>query len=145
LVQENAHSQWRGGVIRWIKQSSEKSLELGLEILAQDLFPCAVMVKTDRTTQNYQPALLVQTSQLDEVQTSLIVPGSNMYREKQTIHLRLGDEDLKIYLVKAHLITQSFIRFDYELLNDQQEPLVQSFIQKQMNAIKNHDLWEALK
>ncbi len=103
------------------------------------------MVKTDRTTQNYQPALLVQTSQLDEVQTSLIVPGSNMYREKQTIHLRLGDEDLKIYLVKAHLITQSFIRFDYELLNDQQEPLVQSFIQKQMNAIKNHDLWEALK
>ncbi len=68
-----------------------------------------------------------------------------MYREKQTIHLRLGDEDLKIYLVKAHLITQSFIRFDYELLNDQQEPLVQSFIQKQMNAIKNHDLWEALK
>ena len=132
-------------MIRWIKQSSEKSLELGLEILAQDLFPCAVMVKTDRTTQNYQPALLVQTSQLDEVQTSLIVPGSNMYREKQTIHLRLGDEDLKIYLVKAHLITQSFIRFDYELLNDQQEPLVQSFIQKQMNAIKNHDLWEALK
>jgi cyclic-di-GMP-binding protein len=69
-------------------------LELGLEILAQDLFPCAVMVKTDRTTQNYQPALLVQTSQLDEVQTSLIVPGSNMYREKQTIHLRLGDESL---------------------------------------------------
>ncbi len=54
MVQENAHSQWRGGVIRWIKQSSEKSLELGLEILAQDLFPCAVMVKTDRTTQNYQ-------------------------------------------------------------------------------------------
>ncbi len=29
LVQENAQSQWRGGVVRWIKQSTEKSLELG--------------------------------------------------------------------------------------------------------------------
>ncbi len=41
LVQENTQSQWRGGVIRWIKQSTEKSLEIGLEILAQDIFPCS--------------------------------------------------------------------------------------------------------
>lgn len=145
LVQESAHSQWRGGVIRWIKQSSEKSLELGLEILAHDLFPCAVLVKTDRHHQHYQPALLVQTAQLDHIEHTIITPGSNIYREKQTIYLRLGQEDIKIYLIKAHLITQSFIRFEYELLNDQQEPLVQEFIQKQVNAIKNHDLWEALK
>ncbi|MDR0071037.1 GTPase, partial [Acinetobacter sp. 11520] len=34
LVKETLHGQWRGGVIRWIKQSTEKSLELGLEILS---------------------------------------------------------------------------------------------------------------
>ncbi|OTG73377.1 GTPase [Acinetobacter terrae] len=145
LIQENTHSPWRGGVVRWIKQSTEKSLELGLEVLAQDLFPCSVMVKTERNSSNYQPALIVQTSQLDHVSTSLIVSGSHMFREKQTIHLRLGKEELKIYLTKAQLITQSFIRFEFELLNDQQESLINNFINKQMNEIKNHDLWEALK
>ena len=59
--------------------------------------------------------------------------------------MRLGKEELKIYLTKAQLITQSFIRFEFELLNDQQEILVKNFINKQMNEIKNHDLWEALK
>ena len=76
LIQESTHSPWRGGVIRWIKQSTDKNLELGLEVLAQDLFPCAVMIKTDRHSHNYQPALIVQSSQLDEVSTSLIVSGS---------------------------------------------------------------------
>lgn len=145
LIQENAQSQWRGGVIRWIKQSTDKSLELGLEVLTQDMYPCASYVRTDRNTQNYQPALLVQTSQLDQTTTTLILQGSHLYREKQTIHLRLGKEELKVYLTKAQLITQSFIRFEYELLNDQQESTVKDFINKQVNEIKNHDLWEALK
>ena len=145
LIQESTHSPWRGGVIRWIKQSTDKNLELGLEVLAQDLFPCAVMIKTDRHSHNYQPALIVQSSQLDEVSTSLIVSGSQMFREKQTIHLRLGQEEIKIYLTKAQIITQSFIHFEFELLNEHQEGLIKSFINKQINEVKNHDLWEALK
>ncbi len=145
LVQENTSSPWRGGVVRWIKQSSEKSLELGLEILTQDMYPCAAHLRTDRNTHNYQPALMVQTTQLDQTTTTLILPGSNLFREKQTIHLRLGKEELKVYLTKAQLITQSFIRFEYELLNDQQESTVNDFISKHTSQIKNHDLWEALK
>lgn len=145
LVQEKTQSQWRGGVIRWIKQSTDKSLEIGLEILAQELFPCAAYTRTERHHVNYQPALLVKMTQLDQVSTSLIVSGSQMFREKQTIHLRLGQEELKIYLTKAQLITQSFIRFDYELLNDQEEEMIENFIDQHMNESRNHDLWEALK
>lgn len=145
LVQEKSQSQWRGGVIRWIKQSADKSLEIGLEILAQELFPCAVYARTDKHTINYQPAILVQMTQLDQVSTSIIVSGSQMFREKQTIHLRLGQKELRIYLTKAQLITQSFIRFDYELLNDQEEDIIENFIHKQLNETRNHDLWEALK
>ncbi|ANF81513.1 GTPase [Acinetobacter sp. NCu2D-2] len=144
LVQENAQSQWRGGVIRWIKQSAEKSLELGLEILAQELFPCAVYTRSEKNLYP-QPALLVQTTQLDQISISIIVSGVHLFKEKQTIHLRLGQHEIKIYLTKAQLITQSFMRFDYELLNDQEEPIVQNFINKQMNEIRNNDLWEALK
>ncbi|WP_411686238.1 GTPase [Acinetobacter pseudolwoffii] len=145
LVQEKSQCQWRGGVIRWIKQSTDKSLEIGLEVLAQELFPCAAYSRTERHHVNYQPALLVKMTQLDQVTTSVIVSGSQMFREKQTIHLRLGQKELKIYLTKAQLITQSFIRFDYELLNDQEEEMIENFIGQHMNESRNHDLWEALK
>ena len=103
------------------------------------------MVKTERNSNNYQPALLVQSSALESDSVTLIVSGSHLFREKQTIHLRLGKDELKIYLTKAQLITQSFIHFEFELLNDQQQSLVQNFINKQTNEIKNQDLWEALK
>lgn len=145
LVQENAQSPWRGGVIRWIKQSSEKSLELGLEILAQDIVPCAFYLQTDRNNGNYHPALLMQTKQLDEVSISLILPGIQMLKDKQTILLRLGTEELRVYLVKPLLITQSVMCFNFELLNDQQKVILDNFLHKQLNDVKNHDLWETLK
>ena len=145
LVQENPQSPWRGGVIRWIKQSSEKSLELGLEILAQDIAACSIYLQTDRNTGNYHPALLIQTTQLNEVSTHLIVPGINLLKDKQTVQLRLGTDELKVFLIKPLLITQSFMRFDFELLNDQQRPILDAFIHKQLNEVKHHDFWEALK
>ena len=76
LVQEKSQRQWRGGVIRWIKQSTDKSLEIGLEVLAQELFPCAAYSRTERHHVNYQPALLVKMTQLDQVTTSVIVSCS---------------------------------------------------------------------
>lgn len=145
LVQENAQSQWRGGVVRWIKQSTEKSLELGLEVISQEMFPCAAYVRVDKHTNNYQAALLVRNSQLDEVSTSIILSGSQLFREKQTIYLRLAKEELKIYLTKAQIITQSFIRFDFELLDEEKADVVNNFIHAQVNENKDHDLWEALK
>ncbi len=145
LVKETLHGQWRGGVIRWIKQSTEKSLELGLEILSQAMFPCAVHIQAERHTRNYHPALLLQTQNLEEIQNTLILPGSQIFREQQTIHLRLGTEEIKVYLLKAQLITQSFIQFQFELLNDQQQHLLDQFMLKKNSNANSQDLWEALK
>lgn len=145
LVKETLHGQWRGGVIRWIKQSTEKSLELGLEILSQAMFPCAVHIQAERHTRNYHPALLLQTQNLEEIQNTLILPGSQIFREQQTIHLRLGTEEIKVYLLKAQLITQSFIQFHFELLNEQQQNLLDQFMMKKNSNSSSQDLWEALK
>ena len=145
LVKETLHGQWRGGVIRWIKQSTEKSLELGLEILSQAMFPCAVHIQAERHTRNYHPALLLQTQNLEEIQNTLILPGSQIFREQQTIHLRLGTEEIKVYLLKAQLITQSFIQFHFELLNEQQQSLLDQFMMKKNSNSSSQDLWEALK
>jgi len=145
LVKETLHGQWRGGVIRWIKQSTEKSLELDLEILSQAMFPCAVHIQAERHTRNYHPALLLQTQNLEEIQNTLILPGSQIFREQQTIYLRLGTEEIKVYLLKAQLITQSFIQFQFELLNEQQQHLLDQFMLKKNSNANNQDLWEALK
>lgn len=131
-------------MIRWIKQSSEKALEMGLEILAQDIAPCAIRLSSE-PHKHYHPALLMQTTQLDESTTKLVVSGMNIVKEKQTISLHLKDIELKIYLVKTLLITQSFTCFDFELLNEQQRPLLNEFIQSQLNEVQNQNLWDSLK
>lgn len=145
LVKETSHGHWRGGVIRWLKQSSEKSLELGLEALAQDIFPCAVRIQSDRHVSNYHPALILKNQNLDETKTTIILPGSQIFREQQAVHLRLGKEEVKVYLLTAQLITQSFVQFDFELLNEEDEPSLQKFMAQKNMDTNDQDLWEALK
>lgn len=145
LVQENARSPWRAGVIRWIKLSPDKSLELGLEILAQDIAPCSMYLQVDRHGGHYHPALIMQVTELNQTSTSLILPGLSYLKDKQAVTLRLGTEEVKVFLQKPLLITQSFMRFDFELLNDQQQPILNDFIQTQLNEVKHQDLWETLK
>lgn len=145
LVQENNQGKWRSAVIRWIKQAADKSLELGIEILAQEIYPCAVHIKPERHLDNYHPALILQNEQDGLVKTSLVLPGSQMFKDQQTIYLRLGKEEIKIYLLKTLAITQSFVQFEFELLNDQQQSIVDQFIHQKADELKDHDLWEALK
>jgi hypothetical protein len=57
----------------------------------------------------------------------------------------LGTEEIKVYLLKAQLITQSFIQFHFELLNEQQQGLLDQFMMKKGNNSSTQDLWEALK
>jgi cyclic-di-GMP-binding protein len=138
LVQENTQSPWRGGVIRWIKQVN-KTLEMGLEILAQDIAPCSVHLN-NTSIPHYYSALLMQTTQLDESSTQLVIAGVNIFEEKQIISLHLKHHELQIYLVKPTLITQSFICYDFELLNEYQRPLLNTYIQTQLDDMKNQNL-----
>ena len=145
LINESTQKRWRGGVVRWIKQNEEKTLDAGLEIIAYDIYPCAVKTQTDKNSFNYHPAFLVQNQNLDDLKTSLILPSLQLFKEQQSVHLRVGNEDIKVYLLKTLSITQSFVQFDYELLNDQQQPMIDDFINFHANELNTHDLWDALK
>lgn len=140
LVQENTQTQWHCATIRWIKQSSEKTLELGLGVLAQQMYPCAVHIRNERNIHNYHFALLTQHTELDLVHNSLILPGLSIFREKQTITLRLGETEIKVFLLKALLITQSFMQFEYELLNDTHLSLLETYMQKKQHEIQEYDI-----
>ncbi len=145
LVNENSQNKWKGATVRWIKQSINKTYEVGIEILAQDIFPCAVKVSTDHSNVNYHPALLIQTQELDQVVNSILLPNLPFFKEQQAIHLRLKDQEIKLYLIKTLLITQSVVQFDFELLNDEQKILIDEYIHQQSNDLNNQDVWEALK
>ncbi len=145
LVNENSQNKWKGATVRWIKQSINKTYEVGIEILAQDIYPCAVKVSADHSNVNYHPALLVQTQQLDQVLNSIVLPNLPFFKEQQAIHLRLNDHEIKLYLIKTLLITQSVVQFDFELLNDEQKTLIDEYIHQQSNDLNNQDVWEALK
>ena len=73
------------------------------------------------------------------------MPGSQIFREQQAVHLRLGKEEVKVYLLTAQLITQSFVQFDFELLNEEEQPVLNKFISQKNMDTNDQDLWEALK
>ncbi len=76
------------------------------------MFPCAVHIQAERHTRNYHPALLLQTQNLEEIQNTLILPGSQIFREQQTIHLRLGTEEIKVYLLKHNSLLKVLFNFN---------------------------------
>lgn len=112
LVKETLHGQWRGGVIRWIKQSTEKSLELGLEILSQAMFPCAVHIQAERHTRNYHPALLLQTQNLEEIQNTLILPGLKFLESNKQFIYDWGQKKSKCIYSKHNSLLKVLFNFN---------------------------------
>lgn len=146
LVTEDVQNKWKGGIIRWIKQSVNKSFEIGIEVLAQDIYPCAVKVLNDRSNTIFHPCLFVQVQNLDKTESSLILPNLPFFKEQQAIYLRLGNQDIKVYLVKTLTITQSFVQFNFELLDEDLQSVIDHFVHQQSLISNNQqDVWEALK
>ncbi len=145
LINESLNNKWKGAVIRWIKQSIHKTYEVGLEVLAQEIYPCAVKVSADRSTVNYHPCLMIMVQNLNEPNISIILPNLPFFKEQQAIYLRLDTEEIKVYLTKTLLITQSVAQYEFELINDEQNHLIEQFVQKQSTNLNNQDVWEALK
>lgn len=145
LVQENEKSPWRGGVIRWLKQTSEKYFEFGVEILSQEMTPCAIKLSSDRNSLLYHPALILKNEVLNNAYLSIIVPGSQTFKSQQGVLLRFGKKQIKIYLTESKLVSQSFTQLDFELLNGEEQILLDQFIQEHVKTMKKQDLWESLK
>ena len=73
------------------------------------------------------------------------MPNLPFFKEQQAIYLRLDTDEIKVYLTKTLLITQSFVQFEFELINDEENHRIEQFIQLQSTNLNNQDVWEALK
>lgn len=146
LLREKPTDAWKGGVIRWMKQAQNKSYELGLEVLSEKFYPCAVKTSADRLNNNYHPSFLMEVETDNETANAIILPNLALFKEQQAIYIRIDDYDIKVYLNKTLLITQSFIQYNFELLNREQQSIIDQFIQdKSVETHSQKDVWEALK
>lgn len=145
LVKENAQLHWRLAVIRWIKQTADKNLELGLEILAQEIYPIAVTIIADKNTINYHPALLLTNQLFEQRKNTIIVPGAQMFKAKQSVTIRFQTNEIKIYLEQSLLITQSFNHFEFDLFDDVHSAMIEAFKEHHASLSKSKDIWDALK
>lgn len=128
LVKEGTHSSWRGGVIRWIKQSSEKNLEMGLEILSKNILPCTLLIQevSNQQIPVLQPGLLLQSLHLDHGHMSLVSPNITSHEQQQSISIYVDQQKFELYLLKTQLITQSFIQFEFELFDELQKNMLKN-------------------
>ncbi|MCF9035311.1 GTPase [Acinetobacter nectaris] len=143
LLQENKQSPWRIGVIRWLQQNNNH-IEFGIEIISQEITACAIQLSNNKNQYLY-PAIIIKNDILNEISTSIIVPGYQQFREHQSISLHLGKDIIKIFLKNIEIITQSFTLLDFDLLNDHDEVTLNTFIQQNVESRKNLDLWGNLK
>ncbi|WEH92961.1 hypothetical protein PYR76_16845 [Acinetobacter soli] len=93
---------------------------MGLEILTKDVLPCAVRLE-NQDQSHYQPALLVQSQHLDHAKLTLIIANYSVFQQQNTLKLQIGTEEFVLYLLKAQLITQSFIQFEFDLPDESQK------------------------
>lgn len=138
LMKESVSSPWKGGVIRWIKQSKHRSYEIGLEVTGQDIYPCAAKVYANQQQYYYQPALLVCSHHLESAPFSIILPNLQQLKEQQPLYLRLFDHEIKVQLIKTLLMTQSFVQYEFDFGQPGQQSLLEQFIQQQQLDVKRH-------
>lgn len=144
LIQENHQSTWHAGIIRWIKHDHQ-NLQLGLEVLAENIAICHAYCPQQSQVCYRYPAFMLQQQQLDQISTCLIVASNTALKIKQSIKLDLGENQLSIYLVKIVLITQHVIGFHFELCHAQEQSILDHFLYQQFNHIKNYNFWGTSK
>ncbi|MBF7682040.1 hypothetical protein I2F27_01635 [Acinetobacter sp. B5B] len=116
-VQENSQSPWRCGLIRWIKQRSDKNLEFGVEIISQNITLCYIQKSNNMLENNtYSPALLLKKDILDQAHFFLAIPTSDSLNDQKHVQLYLMNQIISVYLNDTELENPSFILCNFEVL-----------------------------
>jgi hypothetical protein len=142
LLKEHKEHLWIGAIIRWMKNTSEQTVEFGVERIAQNMCPVAVCIPKQNATPVYHPAILYTD---ENNHHTMILPSAQIFFENQNLSLRFGTTELKIYLKHSHILTQNCATFSFDLLEQSKRPLLEQHFQQHLTTLKTQDLWESLK
>ncbi len=116
ILREASDNIWHIGLIRWVNQAAAKSLEFGLEIISSRGKPCGMRAANKHDEiESFKRAILIPEIQNLNRPATIIAPAF-AFHSNQTVYLRSGHEEIQVRLNDKFLITQSFIQFQYSLI-----------------------------
>lgn len=142
LTRENAQSPWNGAIIRWLKNNNEQSVEFGVELFSKKMCPVAVCIPKPNSQPIYHPAILIAE---DQSRYSIILPSGQIFTEDQNLLLRLDKTEIKMFLTRSTLLTQSCAKFMFDLLEQSKYPILNQYFEEHLNKLNTKDLWDSLK
>ena len=114
-VRPPGNTEWRIGVIRWVKSASSSDVEFGVQWIAASAQAVVVKVVTDEGKESdFLPALL-----LPEIPTlkqpASLVTARGIYKPDRVFYLDNGFRLYRVRITKPDEISHSFERFQFSM------------------------------
>lgn len=104
---------WGVGVLHWIQQKSDRTIEIGVEILAAEPNPCGVcLLKNNKPSSDYMRAFLIPEMPSWEQPATLMTLNAGL-SVGAMVRVRQFGQEMDITLTKLVLATQSLNQFEY--------------------------------
>lgn len=132
--------QWGVGVIRWIKHTDSKKLEMGIQKLAPHAISAgSLIIKNIKTPGSYLRTLVLPEIKSINQPMTLIAP--NVYGVGNTLSLSIFGDKVSIQLTKLIESTGAFTHFQFASISDDEMTLETDDNQK----LDFDDVWSSIK
>lgn len=114
-VMEDHHKSWNIGAIRWVRQSKEKSLQIGVELLSPNAIPYGARISDSegKPQSDFMRVLALPEIKTAGQPSSLLTPAVS-FKPGQTILLANDGQEQTIELQKLISSSGSYLQFTYK-------------------------------
>ena len=117
-MSEKRGEGWGVGVLHWLRQTSNKTYEAGVELLDALPKPCGVcLVKNGKPTSDYMRGFLIPEMEALERPATLITINSGLTTNSM-VQISINGQEVVAQLTKQVMATQSLSQFEFALLSD---------------------------
>jgi len=112
--QDTQNNAWQIGIIRWLKHNDDKTISIGLQILAPEALTIAVKIADENATK-LQRGLLLPNISSAAIPSTVILPAMHFTRNSK-LRVFYEDNTAHIALVSPININNHFYQFTYQTL-----------------------------
>lgn len=117
-MSEKRGEGWGVGVLHWLRQTSNKTFEAGVELLDAHPKPCGVcLIKNGKPTSDYMRGFLLPEMEVLERPASLITISSGLTTNSM-VQISINGQEVIAQLTKQIMATQSLSQFEFAVVSD---------------------------
>lgn len=119
---------WNVGLLHWVRQTPEETVEAGLEILSTQAKPCAICLRSKgKDRSQYLRGMLLPEVPTLQRPALLITPASSTFKVGSEIHICLHGSVVLARLIRQTLATSSISQFEFALVDTSPSPKAGEF------------------